>query len=181
MKKRFSKKGYFFIIDAVLALGVLAVGLFLIFSAYTKIPPKEQIASLSEDMMDFFTQNKIKDVNNDYAGVGGELWNNGKITNSENTLLQQTAIFYNGGNFTIMENFVRNLTQNILPVQYVFELRINKTLVYPMGPSQRHNISKNKTTILIPSRKIVHGFSDSDEEDMFGPYLAEVLTWQNIN
>ena len=77
MKKRFflNKKAYFFLIDALLALGVLTVGIVMVFTLYTNVPSKEQPAILSDDLMDFFANNKIKDVNNEYVGLGGTLVN----------------------------------------------------------------------------------------------------------
>ena len=36
---------------------------------------------------------KLKDLNNVYAGVGGELWNEGIITDADNSLLQQIGEF----------------------------------------------------------------------------------------
>src|SRR3989344_2866463 len=41
-----------------------------------------------------FSVTKIKDLDNNYAGIGGQLWKNGTITDSENTLLQQVGEFY---------------------------------------------------------------------------------------
>ena len=99
MKKRLNNKAYFFLIDSILALSVLAVGAFLIFTFYLSVPSIEQPAVLSDDIMDFFANNKIKDINNPYAGLGGILWQTegqpggiceGEelIANAETTLLQ---------------------------------------------------------------------------------------------
>src|SRR3989338_7182786 len=149
MKKRclVNRRGYFFLIDSVIALGVLIVGVFLIFSMYTKVPSKEQSTILSDDVMDFFTNNKLKDVDNLYAGSGGELWikegqadglcPGEKLTqNPENTLLQQLAEFYekSAGNIcylALAQKFIYELTKNTLPSQYSFELWINGQLLYP--------------------------------------------------
>jgi len=181
MKKRgMQKKGYFFVIDSLLAMTILGVGMFLIYSAYTNSPDTTDITILSEDMMDFLTQNKISNINNEYAGISGELWNAGNITNAKNTLLQQITLFYETGQWEIAEKFIENITNNVLPAQYNFEVRINRTIIYPAIPSQAHIDSKNRSRILIPSRKIVHGFIDEDIGTMFGPYSAEVMVWQGI-
>ena len=181
MKKRcmISRKGYFFLIDSILALGVLVIGAFLVFTTYTNVPSKEEVTILSEDVMDFFANNKIKNVNNPYTGVGGELWNLGLIYDAENTLLQQIGVFYVNNNLSIAEKFIVNLTDNTVPQQYLFEFWMNRVLVYPQNPSKAHNDSKNFTAVLIPSRKIVHGILNKDTGNMFGPYEAEVIVWQN--
>lgn len=188
MKKRclLSRKGYFFLIDSMIALGVLAIGVFLVLTLYTDVPPKEEPTILSEDIMDFFTNNKIKDVNNPYAGLGGELWQQGKITNAENSLLQQVAEFYEKGKLDpayldTAETFIIELIEDILPAQYKFEFWIRDldvdTLIYPKNPSQEHLDSKESTEVLIPSKKIAYGINQATG-DIFGPYTAEVLVWQ---
>lgn len=183
MKKRclLSRKGYFFLIDSMIALGVLAIGVFLVLTLYTDVPPKEEPTILSEDIMDFFTNNKIKDANNPYAGLGGTLWRQGKITNAENSLLQQMAEFYANNDLDTAETFIIQLIENILPTQYKFEFWIHNsgvdTLIYPKNPSQAHLDSKEATEVLIPSKKIVYGINQATGE-IFGPYTAEVLVWQ---
>lgn len=178
MKKRLNKKAYFFLIDSILALGVLAVGAFLIFTSYLSVPSKEEPEILSDNVMDFFANNKIKDINNPYAGLGGTLWQQGKITNAENTLLQQVAEFYANNDLSIAEQFIAELTQNNLPPQYLFEFWIDDTLLYPQNPSQQHLDSKSATEVLIPSKKIAYGILNQETGDLFGPYDTEVLVWQ---
>ena len=181
MKKRShaGRKGYFFLIDSILALGVLAVGGFLILFSYTQAPHKEDAAILAESLMDFFSNTKIEGTNNQYAGIGGVLWQQGAITNGKNTLLQQAGIFYAAGKKDTAEKLIANITQNAVPGQYLFEFWINDTLIYPGNPTAGHLGSKNSTRVLIPSRKIVYGFISEETGDLFGPYEAEVMVWQN--
>lgn len=129
-------------------------------------------------MIDFFSNTKINGVNNAYAGLGGELWQQGKITNAENTLLQQLGEFYVKNDPVTAEKFIANITENSIPPQYLFEFRINYTLVYPRVPSQSHLQSKDAAKVLIPSKKIVYGFLNQETGDLFGPYEAEVQVWQ---
>jgi hypothetical protein len=207
MKKRclLNRRGYFFLIDSILALGVLAIGIFLIFTLYSNVPSKEQSVILSDDIMDFFANNKIKDIDNPYAGLGGTLWSQeggvvglcpGEelIANGKNTLLQQLAIFYEksqgvGGNpcyFNLDDNipsepedlaekFIAELAQKSLPQQYTFEFWIDGQLLYP---DVEQIDSKRAANVLIPSKKIVYGILKKETGDMFGPYNAEVLVWQ---
>lgn len=183
MKKRciLNRKGYFFLIDSIIALGVLTIGVFLVLNLYTNVPSKDEQSILSEDIMSFFAGNKIKDTNNLYAGLGGTLWQQGKITNAENSLLQQIAEFYSNGDLDTAETFIIQLIENILPTEYKLEFWIHDsdfdTLIYPKNPSQQHLRSKEATKILIPSRKVVYGIS-METGDMFGPYNAEVLVWR---
>lgn len=177
MKKRciLSRKGYFFLIDSIIALGVLAIGVFLVLTLYTNVPSKEEQTILSEDIMDFFANNKIKDINNPYAGLGGTLWQQGKITNAENSLLQQVAEFYANDDIDTAKTFIMQLIENILPTQYNLEFWMDDQLLYPAA---EQTDSKNAAEALIPSRKIVYGIMNPETGDMFGPYNAEVLVWQ---
>ncbi len=192
MKKRcLGRRGYFFLIDSIIALGVLAVGTFLIFTLYANVPSKEEVTILSDDIMDFFANNKIKDVDNEYVGLGGTLWEEeGSDTglcpgeeltaNVENTLLQQVAEFYeksagNGCYLELAQKFIDELTKNILPLEYAFEFWMNGQLLYP---DAEQTDSKNATKVLIPSKKIVYGILNKETGDMFGPYNAEVLLWR---
>jgi len=179
MKKRFYRKGYFFILDAMIALTVVGLGAVLLFSSYANAPIEGQASLYSDDVMGFFANTKIIEVNNEYAGYQGTLWQQGKIDNYGNTLLQQTAIFYAKGNLATAESFIGNLTYNIIPEQYLFEMWIDNTLLYPLNPTSSHIASKNKTKVILPSHKLVHGFIDQEKGQTFGPFMAEVLVWQN--
>jgi len=200
MKKRYlDKKAYFFVIDAILALGVLAVGAFLVFTFYANVPSIEEPAVLSEDIMDFFANNKIKDIDNPYVGLGGTLWStegqpggicNGEelIANGENTLLQQIGDFYekSTGNSCyfdpsaddLIERLVGALISNSLPTQFDFEFKMNDDILYP---ATEQIASKNAADVLIPSKKIVHGILNQETGELFGPYETEVLVWQVRN
>lgn len=203
MKKRclVDRRGYFFLIDSMIALGVLGVGIFLIFTLYSDVPSKEEVTILSDDIMDFFANNKVGDVDNEYAGLGGTLWDTegqaGGLCegeelkpNAENTLLQQLAEFYekSSGNpcyFNLDDNlpepedlaekFIDELIKNTLPQQYTFEFWMDGQLLYP-GTEQTD--SKNNAIVLIPSKKIVYGILNKETGDMFGPFNAEVFVWK---
>jgi hypothetical protein len=45
-------------------------------------------------------------------------------------------------------------------------------------PETEQTVSKSKTKVLIPSKKIAYGIMNQETGDMFGPYNAEVLVWQ---
>lgn len=190
MKKKYliSRKGYFFLIDSILALGVLAIGAFLIFTSYISVPSKDEPAILSEDLMDFFANNKIKDVNNLEVGLGGTYWSETEVTdcngepitpNPENTLLQQAGNLYEKSKgdscyLDIARTFISKLTQKSLPPRYSFEFWIDSQLIYP---DTEQTDSKNKAEVLIPSKKIAYGIMNQELGDMFGPYNAQVLAW----
>jgi len=179
MKRRcMGREGYFFLVDSIIALGILAIGLFAVFSSYSGIPPIRESDILSEDIMDFFAGVKIKELNNEYAGIDGFLWQSGEINNADNTVLQQLALFYYQNKTGIAEKMIANLTINRIPPQYGFEFRIGNMVIYPLNQSQQHINSKNSSNAIIPSAKLVHGFADREAGELFGPYKAEAFVWR---
>jgi hypothetical protein len=172
------KRGYFFALDSILGLGVLVIGVFLIFSTYAFEQPKVQTSYYSEDLISYLANTKIKDINSKYSGIGGTLWKNGNITNEENTLLQQIGEFYEFKNWELLSNFTNDTTKNLISLQYEFEIWLNESLVYPRDPSLEHNQSKNSSDLLLSSRRIVYGILDKRTGDLWGPYETEVLVWQ---
>ena len=172
------KRGYFFVLDAVLALAVLVVGIFLITSSYVDVPQPVQVSLLSHDLLNFLSNTKIKDLNNPYAGIGGTLWNQGIITDAENSLLQQIAEFYTTKNLDIAEKFIQNVSTGVVPSQFKYEVWIDNTILSPKNPTAEHIKSKNSTEILITSKKLTFGIINKTTSNLWGPYKAEVFVWE---
>ena len=171
------KKGYFFMLDATLALFVLVIGVFLVLSLYVEVPDSAQVDFLSKDIMNFFSDTKIKDLDNNYAGIGGQLWKNGTITDPENTLLQQIGELYANSQLETAEKFVQNVS-DIVPKQYRYEVWIDNTRVYPKDAAQDHAKSRSDTELLLTSKKLIFGLNNRTTNSIWGPYKAEVFAWE---
>jgi len=174
---RLGKRGYFFILDSMVALAVLSVGIVLIFSQHSYEPKTEQSYTLSLEVLNVLSYNKIKNINNDYAGSNSNLTRNGNITDIDKTLLEQIAEFYYrnttkdcGFCIELIGKFLNNITINLIPSEYNYLIRIDNMSVY-----NHSNSDMNSSSFLIPSRKIVHGMYN--ETELYGPYLVEVLSW----
>ena len=172
------KRGYFFMLDAMLALIVLSIGIFLITSSYVDVPQLAQVGLLADDLLNFLSNSKIKDINNPYAGIGGALWTQGLITDIENTLLQQIGEFYAAGNIDTAEKFIANVSSGIIPPQFKYEVWIDGTILYPKVQSAEHAESRNNTYILLTSKKITFGIINKTTSNLWGPYKAEVFVWE---
>jgi hypothetical protein len=172
------KRGYFFMLDATLALFVLVIGVFLVLSFMLEAPPPTQVGLIASDIMNFLSSTKIKELNNPYAGIGGELWKQGTITDQENTLLQQAGGFYYMGKTDLAEKFLQNVSELIVPQEYVYEIWIDNSRVYPKNPDSSHITSKDKTNLLLTSQKLTFGIVNKTTSEIFGPYKAEVYAWQ---
>ena len=171
------KRGYFFILDAVLALTILVIGVFLVTSSYVDLPQPAQVSLLSDDLLNFLSNTKIKELNNPYAGIGGELWKQGEIADADNSLLQQTGEFYATSKLDTAEKFIQNVS-TIVPPQFKYEVWIDDALLYPKTPSAEHIKSKNSTELLLTSKKLTFGILNKTTSDIWGPYKAEVFVWE---
>ena len=172
------KRGYFFVLDAVLGLAVLVIGVFLITSSYVNVPPPTQVRILSDDLINFLSSTKIEELNSPYSGVGGELWNQGYITDSSNTLLQQIGYFYHTDNVNIAEKFIQNLSSGVIPSQFRYEVWMDGIVLYPLNPTLEHNQSRNNTDLLLTSKRLTFGILNQTTSDIWGPYIAEVFVWR---
>lgn len=172
------KRGYFFVLDALLGLFVLVIGVFLITSSYVNVPQPAQVGLLADDLLIFFSNTKIKDLNNPYAGVGGELWSQGAITDADNSLLQQVGEFYAANKLAIAEKFIQNVSEGVVPQQFRYEFWMDNVILYPQNPTPAEIYSKGNTTLLLTSKKITFGVINKATSDLWGPYKAEVFVWE---
>ena len=172
------KRGYFFILDAVLGLSVLIIGVFLITSSYVDVPQPAQIALLSDDLLNFLSNTKVNELNNPYAGIGGELWTQGIITDADNSLLQQIGEFYATNKLGTAEKFIQNVSKGIIPPQFIYEVWLDNNILYPQAPTLEHIKSRNSTGLLLTSKKLTFGIINKTTSNLWGPYKAEVFVWE---
>lgn len=172
------KKGYFFIIDALFGLAIIVIGTFLITSSYIKVPQSAPVGFLADDLLTFLSNKKIKDLNNPYAGVGGDLWSQGLITDEDNSLLQQIGIFYKINKLDVANDFINSVTIGVMPSQYRYEVLIDDTLLYPQPQTSEHIESRKTTDLLLTSKQIAFGVMNTTTSEMFGPFKAEVFVWE---
>ena len=172
------KRGYFFIIDALLGLFVLVGGIFIINSSYMNPRQPIQVELISNDLLNFLSKTKIQDLNNNYAGIGGELWNQGVISDPDNSLLQQIGEFYTKNNLATSEKFIQNVSVGVVPSQFRYEVWIDGVILYPRTPSPEHFKSKSNTKLLLTSKKITFGIINKTTTSLWGPYKAEVYSWE---
>ena len=172
------KRGYFFILDAVLGLSVLIIGVFLITSSYVDVPQPAQIALLSDDLLNFLSNTKVNELNNPYAGIGGELWTQGIITDADNSLLQQIGEFYAANKLDVAERFIQNVSEGVTPPEFLYEVWIDGIILYPITPSAEHTKLKESSELLLTSKVITFGIMNKTTSNLWGPYKVEVFVWE---
>ena len=64
-----NRKSYFFTLDAMLSLGILILGSFLIFTSYTNAPSQTRVSIMVQDVSAFLAITKIENLDNLKASV----------------------------------------------------------------------------------------------------------------
>jgi len=178
------RKGYIFSLDAIVAIGVMVVGIVLVLLSLSYKPTESQVVFLSQDMVNALYSTRIYDLNDqDYLYVH-YLKQNGTITHMENTILEQIGeLYYRNVTFKCQwclgaaRRFTQNLTRYSIPEQYSFEIIVNNLTIYERnGTNPSLSSAKNESRLLMTSRRIFSGFMNTTA--MWGPYTAEVAVWQ---
>ena len=136
------KKGFFFTIDALLAASILLGGLIILSTYYVSEKPTVHLNYLSQDIINSFATMKINELNNNYVDA---LIAGGEITDLNNSILEQLGEFWAFEKFDIAENFIKNITQGILPERLGFGVWISNDLIYKRDyPAQSSVASARK-------------------------------------
>ena len=124
------KRGFFFSMDAFLALLLFAVVLSLIYSFFISVPRLDQPFYFSEDVLDVFSKVKIKDLDlNQYPGIESMV-NDGTISNTDKTLFEILAELQLSGNGAGSQSLIEDILICIIPDQYGFGIDFGDTEIY---------------------------------------------------
>lgn len=173
-----SKRGYFFAVDAIIALFVLVLGTVLALAFYNYAVPDEQVTFISNSMMDFIYTHQIQDFNSELIGPNRKLHNNGNITDLQNPLIIQLGEFYYRSQdkscdfcLELINKTLDDISGDFLAPGYSFTLHIEDTLVYNNTVKPQDN-----ATVLTPSKTVISGVYNNTE--IWGPYRVEVRSWR---
>jgi len=145
------KRGFFYVVDAFVAVSILIVTLLLMYSTNLNKPVEIQTSTLSADFMELLSGTIIAESSSSYIT---ELRDQGVIKHTDLTLLEQAVEFYSYEPTLAME-FLDKTFQNILPIQYSSVIVIEDVVVY-----SQINKPEDQADILIPSKRIVFGVHD---------------------
>jgi hypothetical protein len=166
------KKGYFFTLDAFIAMSVLIVCVILIFSIHSAKPYPLQSIFISDDMMYYLSSTRCYELQSQYVQ---SLISNGTIGMPENSLIEQIAVFYMDGKNGTARNFTRNVMGGMIPGKYGVQLRIYNSSTGFVDRLSEGGVSESGSRLLITSKKILFGMIN---ETTWGPMTGEVRLWQ---
>ncbi|MDD5086346.1 MAG: hypothetical protein PHV16_01210 [Candidatus Nanoarchaeia archaeon] len=168
------KRGYFFTLDSFIATSIIVIGIALVLFARSNKPYEMQTAILSHDIIGTTYSVRIYELSdNPYLN---ELVENGNITRFENTVLQQIGEFcYRGMNETAI-NFTEKVFIKVVPKTYNFQILIINTTNHALFNYTSDKRISEESELLISYKNLI--FGQLGNSTMWGPYLAEVRTWQ---
>ncbi len=190
-----NKKGYFFILDGLVAIMILVSGFVIIGSIFVSEPIFKPPYNIGEDILLMLSSTNISSLELDRHPGIKQLFIDGKITDNSSSILQQTGKFFydycennNIEGLTNANITVYEVINNIIPHPYYAELNFTKsnsgcTLThsriytsYVPDDDAMIETSKSDSTLLIATQKVV--FGNYDETIIFGPYIARLMIWR---
>jgi hypothetical protein len=120
-------KGFYFSIDAMFAIVLLLVASFVMPSFFVSEKPIADLHHESDDFMTALSELKVSETNNSYVK---QLISQHKITNLNNTVLQQIGDFWAAGQLSYAANLTKAFSYNLLPSNQGFGLYINSQKIY---------------------------------------------------
>ncbi len=198
-----SKKGYFFIIDAFVAIMILSIGMYLVLSSYMAFAERDQTVLSSRSLVDFMSGVSIAEYDSehkfeDIMGLSSPDRPN-LIRRYDNSIAEQIGEFYfrelmspypdNPNGVPLHANpsktLARDVVESIVPHQFEVEVLLNdhvsgqSILIYSRSDQPRFD--EDDARLLVPHKTIIMGDFEDDETEhpiLWGPYVLEVRVWQ---
>lgn len=166
---RGSRRGYFFIIDAIIASTVLFAGLFVIFSGGFTTPDSLQPTLALEGLVTSIGITPLSETVDPY--YLSDLLPNGLVLYPDATPLEEIVYLRQKDCGSVnctdhARNYTRSLFETTIGPQYGAELRLDDEIVYTHGQAPR--------SYLIARPVIVYA---RNETTVIGPVIAEVRLW----
>ena len=149
-----ARKGYFFVIDALIAIGLLVI---LLIAIYKPIPKKSKTFSvylLSNDLMNYLSNTKIRDLPRDQQDLVINNLSTGDLYISEALGELYWRSSQDPSYLELCRHFLNRTIDNIIDKNYVYRIVIgNSTKKEVLFNNSPYNI--NDSSILATSKKIV--------------------------
>lgn len=163
------KKGYFFVIDSLVAMTILSVGLFVLVSSFSVSPPKTQVIITSKDALSYITETTIKRyVDKENILNKSELLERGSL---DNTIIEQVMEFIYLNQNQTAEDLLRTSLGEVVPIQHNVRIMVDSKVIYMRSISE-----PDEAELLIPSKS--YAITIYNTSHIIGPSLIEVDVWQ---
>jgi len=167
-----SRRGFFFILDTLLALVVLFSGLALILTNSVQAPLTAQAAFTAQDLLTQLSNTRINDSSNSVI-INARF--NGTISSDDGyrSLLEEIVYLYYKSNFGSAAEITNATAATLVPANYNALFEINQTIIYSKNVSTN---TEAQAPFVLTDRRIIIGLTNTSQ--LFGPYIVEFHIWQ---
>ena len=170
MFKKFKKRGYYFVIDALIGSTIIFLTLMVLLNGGAKQNKIQYNYEMAEEYNAFILTTQIQDLNNPYVN---KLIADKNINDTTLTIMEQVDLFYYNNDITHANEMIQNLTEPLISPKYGFsysiinntEIANTTTIIYSRAP-----ININNANIVISSKKIT--YIQINSSTMFGPAMT---------
>jgi hypothetical protein len=168
------KRGYFFTLDAFIAVAVIILELVLVFSVSNDSSEQAQTEFFSQDLISLLASTRIYELNNEYVD---SLEDNGTITNSYYTVLEVVGELFFLNKTSVISSIISNVTADVVPENYGFQILMQNQSVYVKNvKNEDFYLNLAKYDVLVTSKRIVSG--EYNRSFFWGPFRTEVRVWR---
>jgi len=155
-EERGKKKAVYFTVDALVAASIIFLSLVLVTSFHLSESDNDDSAIVANDIVRVFSIAKVGEVQSAYVQ---QLIANGTITKANNTLFEQFGEFWAAGKGSLAQEFIRNLSGDLLPERFGITAAIDGEVLYATD--------RNITSALASSKSIISGIAKDKPTDGF--------------
>jgi hypothetical protein len=175
MFKTLKKRGYYFVIDALVGSTIIFLTLMMLLNGGARPTKIQYNYEMAEEYSTFILKTPLQDLNNPYVN---QLILNKNINDTTLTIIEQIDLFYYYNDMTHASAMIQNITEPLISSKYGFSYSIitefgnitNVTNIYTRSP-----LDIKDAKIVIASKKIT--FIQINSSTMFGPAMTEIKIW----
>ncbi len=181
-----SRKGFFFVIDSIMAIVILSIGIYMILSSYMVFADRDQTALTSRSLLSFMDNVTIASYDSDYKfeelmGLSG---GGNYITRYDNSLSEQLGEFFFRDRWDLASGLAGDIVEKVVPQQFEAEILVKEPVsdieetIYERNTDP--SFSSDDSRLVVPYKSIVMGDFESEDgsPEPWGPYVIEVRVWQ---
>lgn len=165
------KRGYFFVVDSIIAATILLFGLFYLFTTIASTPAQTQAFRTADDFAAILLYQQLWQSTNTYYTT--TLMQQGLVPYPDNTAFEELGyLFYKPSSqcptcLNHTYNFSQSLIDESLDTRFGAAIYINNTLIYSRDVA--------KTTVLFSRGVII--YTRMNSTTLIGPVIGEVQLW----
>jgi hypothetical protein len=165
-----NNRGYFFVVDAMLAAIILAIGLFILYSTSIRAAPVDQSLSLIEDFSTLLGSTEIASTTNTY--YLNTLLPNNLVLYPDETVFEElgylSVLSSTDPSYAVYAStYAESLMNSSLDARYGSAIVINGSTLYSR-PIAKSSFFLNRSTLV---------YVRMNDTTVYGPLIAEVHIW----